>query len=218
MPTDYHRTVEKHRRWLGRLGLLDRPWFVLGAAPAPTIPPDIELFVRVDVNNSGRTAQELGLGRADLTFRSKKKSWDEHRTLDTEALLWIHDRPTWLARMMLARRPHRYVGSLRVMRRRIREHAVVSESGVTPAEIGELGKVTNGVCAACYGLALGAPEIVLSGISLTKAGHSYDDQGRKRRQIEEDRFVLEALVRRGQVKTTEQDLHESVGLPMHETG
>ena len=208
--TDWRAT---HHAWLSRRGLLDRPWLILGAAPGPTLPPGLlGRCARVDVNNAGRTARELGLGRADLTFRSKKKSWEEHPHLDTRALVWVHTLPAWAARIALLRHPHDHVGSLRTLTRRDRERLVLDESGVDVADVGELGKVTNGVAALCYGLALGVREIVLSGVSLTATGHSYDQRNRPRRQVDEDTVMLRALAARPEVATSERDLAESAGL------
>ena len=205
--------VRRYRAWLERRGLTDRPWLVLGAAPSPTLPPAaLSARARVDINNSGRTARELGLGRADLTFRSKKKSWAEHSYLDTDALVWIHTLPSWAARLDLLRRPHVHVGSLRTLTRVDREALVIEQSGASLEEVGELGKVTNGVAALCFGLALGVPRIALAGVSLTAAGHSYDELGRSRRQVDEDTVVLRALARRPEVETTEPELAEMTGI------
>jgi hypothetical protein len=53
-----------------------------------------------------------------------------------------------------------------------RDSVVGEISGANTRAVGELGKVTNDVAAACYGLLMGAPTVVLVGISLCKAGHS----------------------------------------------
>ena len=205
--------VSAHRTWLRRRGHLDRPWLVLGAAPSPTLPQTaLDKRVRVDINNAGRTARDLGLGRADVTFRSKKKSWAEHPHLDTDALVWVHTLPSWAARLDLLRRPLEHVGSVRTLTRRDREALVLEQSGTSVAEVGELGKVTNGVAAMCFALALGVPRIALGGISLTAAGHSYDDRGRTRRQVDEDTVVLNALATRPEVETTEPELAAMTGI------
>ena len=207
--------LARYRDWLARRGHLDRPWLVLGAAPFPTLPQAaLERRARVDVNNAGRTARDLGLGRADLTFRSKKKSWAEHPHLDTDALVWVHTLPSWAARLDLLRRPTDHVGSVRTLTRRDREALVLEQSGTSVAEVGELGKVTNGVAALCFGLALGVERIALAGISLTAAGHSYDNRERVRRQVDEDTVVLRALARRAGVETTEPDLASLTGIAL----
>jgi hypothetical protein len=210
---------ENHRRWLSRLGILDRPWLILGSAPSPTIPPElIGYCARVDVNNSGKTANALGLPPADLTFRKKKKSWEEHPYVRTRGLLWLHTRPLWSMRLKLLLRPNVQYKSLMRATKGEREAIVDAVSGGLPADVGEVGKVTNGVAALCYGLFLGVPSITLAGFSLMKMGHSYDDKGKIRRQIAEDTVVLTRLRSRGNVFTTEAELSEHIGLPLVRSG
>ncbi|MCQ0990152.1 hypothetical protein [Jiella marina] len=205
--------VAQHRKWLKPLGILDKPWLILGSAPNPTVPGDIfATHARVDINNAGRTAQGMGFGRADLTVRAKKKSWEEHRHIDTRLLLWIHTVPGLALRFLLLGKPYDHIGRVRPLRRRDRERVVLEVSGIALDEIGDLGKVTNGVAMACYGLLLGVPEVVLSGISLSKTGHSYDQLDRKRRQVDEDRAVLTALASDARLATTEADLAADVGI------
>ncbi len=162
---------QNHRRWLSRLGILDKPWLILGSAPSPTIPPElIGYCARVDVNNSGKTANALGLPPADLTFRKKKKSWEEHPYVRTRGLLWLHTRPLWFMRLMLLLRPHVQYKSLMRATKGEREAIVDAVSGGLPADVGDVGKVTNGVAALCYGLFLGVPSITLAGFSLIENG------------------------------------------------
>lgn len=208
-----HKLLSSHSRWLRGLGLLDKPWLILGSAPSPTIPASLAAtHLRIDINNAGRTAAELGLGRAALTLRAKHKSWQEHPKLDTGALLWIHDYPVLLLKLLLLFRPHTYIGSLATMTREERQAVVTQVSGASLASIGDWGKVTNGVAAICYGLLLGVPEIVVAGLSLSKAGHSYDHLARERRQMQEDAFVLNRLKDHPRLLTTEADLANDSGL------
>lgn len=205
--------VSRRRGWFARLGLTARPWLILGSGPAPTLPRELlGTHARIDINNAGRTAQALGLGRADLTIRAKRKSWVEHTRLDTRGLLWIHDWPAPVLRLILATKPHAHVGTVRPIAKRDRDGLVAEISGIALEGVGAWGKVTNGVAAICLGLALGAPRIVVAGMSLSKAGHSYDGLGRARRQVDEDRIVLEALSARPNLFTTEPDLAEEAGL------
>ncbi|MCK5932700.1 MAG: hypothetical protein KAG89_11070 [Fulvimarina manganoxydans] len=207
--------IDRYRGWLGELGILDRPWLILGSAPSPTLPAGVLAdHARVDINNSGRTAEEMGLGRADLTFRAKAKPWSEHPNLDTHGLLWIHTKPRWYAKLKLRYRPHRHIESLEVLTPKVRERIVMAETALPVSEIGDLGKVTNGIAAACFGLACGVPSIVLAGISLTSGGHSYNQNNRARMQITEDRAVLKALAKRNDISTTEAELAEETGLTL----
>ncbi|WP_027997459.1 hypothetical protein [Sinorhizobium arboris] len=213
-PEALEKLREKHRRWLSRLGILDKPWLILGSAPSPTIPPDlIGYCARVDVNNAGKTANALGLPPADLTFRKRKKSWEEHPHVRTRGLLWLHTKPIWVMYLKLLAMPHVRYKSLMRATKDEREAIVDIVSGGLPSDIGEVGKVTNGVAALCYALFMGVPSVTLAGFSVTKMGHSYDDKGKTRRQIAEDTYVLTQLRDRGNVFTTESELSEHIGLP-----
>ncbi|MBM3094317.1 hypothetical protein GFB56_26595 [Ensifer sp. T173] len=205
---------ESHRHWLSSLGILDTPWLIFGSAPGPTLPPDlIEYCARVDVNNSGKTANALGLPPADLTFRKRKKSWGEHPYVRTRGLLWLHRRPLWVMHMKLLLKPSVRYKSLMRATKAEREAIVNFVSGGVPGDVGDVGKVTNGVAALCYGLFVGVPSVTLTGFSLTQMGHSYNDKGKVRRQIAEDTFVLTRLRDRGNIFTTESELSEETGLP-----
>ncbi|WP_342587317.1 hypothetical protein [Pseudaminobacter soli (ex Li et al. 2025)] len=205
----------RHRRWLSRLGILDKPWLILGSAPSPTIPFDlVGHCARVDVNNSGKTANALGLPPADLTFRKRKKSWEEHPHVRTRGLLWLHTQPLWVMYLSLLAKPRVRYESLMRATKAEREAIVDVVTGGLPSDVGDVGHVTNGVAALCYALFTGVPSVTLAGFSITKMGHSYDNKGKIRRQIAEDTFVLTRLKDRGNVFTTELDLAQHVGLPL----
>lgn len=215
VPENLSSLISKHRRWLDRLGIRNSPWLVFGSAPEPTVPPDISTtHARIDINNSGATAASLGLGRAALTIRARKKTWEEHRELDTRALLWIHERHPLTLRLKVLFRPHRFVGSIAKVDPWDREELVAQVASTRLKGIGSLCKVTNGVFAVCYGLALGVPEIVIAGVSLSRAGHSYDQLQRRRRQVDEDFYVLERLKGHPALFTTEADLAAETGLKL----
>lgn len=214
-PIDLEDFRERHRLWLKKLGILDKPWLLFGSAPSPTLPPDLlAACARVDINNSGKTANALGLRPADLTFRKKKKSWDEHPYVRTRGLLWLHTRPLWVMHLKLLLKPGVRYKSLMRATKAEREAIVNLMCGGLPTDVGDVGKVTNGVAALCYGLFLGVPSVTLSGFSLTVMGHSYNDKNSTRRQIAEDTYVLTKLRDRGDVFTTEAGMASAVGLPL----
>ena len=206
------REIRKLRAWLAALDLLDRPWLVLGSAPSPTLPSEIGSYARIDINNAGSAAAALGLGRADLTIRAKTKSWTEHDQLDTRGLLWVHSLPARVLPMLLLGKPYRHIGCVTRLRKMTRERMVMQVSSVSVENIGDRGKVSNGVAAICCALTMGVPKVVVAGISLRKTGHSHDQLGRKRLQVEEDAIVLRALSRHGRVFTTEPELAEDTGI------
>lgn len=206
---------ERQRQWLSELGILDKPWLILGAAPSPTIPDGIlSSHARVDINNAGLTAQSLGLGRADLTFRKKSKSWEEHPTLSSRGLLWYHRRPTWMLKAQLLMMPKVHVDSVMRVTRTERDAVVDIVAGKGVRSTGDIGKATNGIAAVCYALFMGVPEIVLCGISLSKQGHSYTDFVKKRLQVSEDALVLSRLKTRPELFTTEADLAAEAGIKL----
>lgn len=205
---------ETHRRWLRKLGLLGRPWMILGGAPNPAIPPElVTTHARIDINNSGLTALDLGLGPADLTLRRAKANWAAHPALHTRGLIWFTATPAPLlwARLLVTHRRAR-VGSLMRMAKSDRSAVVERFVGEEVRAVGDQGKPSNGIVAACYGLAFDIPEIVLVGVSLSKQGHSYDKLGRPRKQIEEDTFALHRLAGNGRIATTEPELSEAAGI------
>lgn len=205
---------ERQRAWLRPMGVLDRPWLVLGSAPEPALPADfLRASVRLDVNNAGRLAKSRGLGRADLTFRSKTRAWSEHPSLSTRGLVWVHSEPLLLMRLRLLLRPRVRVDRLMRMSRHERDGMVRQIAGASPEEAGgEIGKVTNGVAAVCYALLVGVTEVVVAGISLSKGGRSHDDLNWKRMQVTEDRFVLSRLASNPALATTEADLAAETGI------
>ena len=115
--------------------------------------------------------------------------------------------------LLLAKPSVRYESLMRPTKAE-REAIVDVVSGGLPTDVGDVGKVTNGVAALCYALFMGVPSVTLAGFSITSMGHSYDDKGRVRRQIAEDTFVLTRLKDRGNVFTTELALSEQIGLPL----
>jgi hypothetical protein len=203
---------EQQRRWLAELGILDRPWLIFGAAPSPTLPDGIlDTHARIDINNSGKTAQRLGLGPADLTFRKASKSWAEHPTLHSRGLIWYRSAPLLMLRLQLLLMRQVRVSSLMKFGREERDTIVDLVSGVKLDNVGR-GKVTNGVSAACYAIYVGIPEVVLCGISLSQNGHSYNGKGSTRAQVEEDALVLSHIKENACLSTTEEDLSSAAGV------
>ena len=198
-----------HRSWLDELGILDKPWLILGSAPNPTLPPGLAAqSARVDINNAGRTAAGLGLGGADLTIRTQRKSWEEWPDLKTRALLWTHRWPKILMHLEMRRKSRAEVGVLRRWPRGERERIVEHVIGASLTGVGQWEKATTGIAAICYALFVGVPQIVVVGLSLDTGGHSYDGLARQRRQVDEDAFALGLLRNRPELFTTETVLAE----------
>jgi hypothetical protein len=216
---DWSAFRSRQQKWLAKLGILERPWLILGAAPSPTIPNGIlSTHARVDINNSGLTAASLGLGRADLTLRKKSKPWSEHPDLNTRGLLWYNTNPTWLLRLQLLTMPRVRVDSIMAVTRTERDGLVEFMTGESIRGTGDIGKASNGVAGLCYALFMGVPQVVLAGISLSKQGHFYNELARKRLQVSEDAFVLSRLKDRPELFTTEPDLSAEAGIKLWQPG
>jgi len=204
---------EAHRAQMDRLGLLRRPWVLLGGAPEPAMPEALRMsHARVDINNSGLAAKRFGWGPADLSVRRPVESWDVFPDLEARAMLWFSPRPRWRQRWKLLRQRKARIAALVSLHPDDREAINLALLGAEMTSIGELGKPSTGIAALCYGLFIGVPEIVLSGFSFARVGHSYDTLARPRWQIAEDRFALEKLRAHPGVATSEPELAADLGL------
>lgn len=204
---------ESHRAQIDRLGLLHRPWVLLGGAPEPTMPEALQAsHARVDINNSGLAAKRLGWGPAALTVRRPVESWEVFPDLETRAMLWFSPRPKWRQHWKLMRQRKAKIGALVSLHPDDREAINLAMIGPEMISIGELGKPSTGIAALCYGLFLGVPEVVLSGFSFARTGHSYDTLARPRWQIAEDRHALQQLRGDPRVATSEPELAADTGL------
>ncbi len=82
--------------------------------------------------------------------------------------------------------------------------------------VGEDGNLSNGVLLILYAILMDIPQIILSGFSVTKNGHSHTkDLTRFRMHKEEDTACLQFVAANcRQVSTTEIDLHTSTGISL----
>lgn len=206
----------EHREWLAARNLLERPWFVLGSAPDPTIPEDMKhRAALIAINNVGITAQRLGLPPASLTFRNKNKEWKTLKGIEVPLVLWVCDRTPFQLKikMMMIRAK---LGEVRVMPRDHRKAVYSHMLGADHDNPDAIGKPSTGVFAVLYALFVGVPEIVLGGMSMNKQGYSYEYKKARMMHQDEDRFALETVARRfPQVSTSERVIHEAVGLPLY---
>jgi hypothetical protein len=208
---------DEHRSWLRSHGLLDRPWFVLGSAPNPTIPPGItDRAALICINNVGIAASRLGLRPADLTFRNKGKEWKTLAGVKVPLVLWVCDRTPWQIlwkRFLIGLRTE--LGEIRVMARNDRKYVYEHMLG-DPDGTSEVGKPSTGIFAVLYGLFAGVPEIILGGMSMDKQGYSHEAKRYRMMHGAEDRFALETIAARyPQVSTTETEVSEATGVPLY---
>ena len=207
--------LRHHRRWLNRRGLLQRPWFVLGSAPAPTIPSRLPADTAyVYVKYAGHSAKKLGLPDADLTFLLKKTLPAQVEGLALGHILRMQQRLTasqaakrwlWLSSAAECEITHAE-----------RDEMVVRAAGSLFGDVGQEARPSNGVALVCYALALGVPQVIVAGLSLEMDGYEYDRAARTRRHVPEDRAALSALARlHPQLMTSEKRLSELTGLPSY---
>jgi hypothetical protein len=203
--------------WLeGASGPLNRDWLVFGSAPNATIPArGTEGCLLVCVNNSGLTASRLGLKAPDLAIRAEHKSWAEVAGLSSRAVLWISERSVLRLRFKYPGSLRHRVGSLRRLPTTLRDEIMAGALGITigPGERDQ--RPSNGIFAITLALSMGAPRVIVSGLSLSEQGHSYNDLGETRKQIDPDQRALARIAARyPHVVTTEADLSEATGLPL----
>lgn len=215
-----------------------KPVLMLASAPDPTVPESVMGYDIVCVNSSGRTAHTLGLPVPRLTVFGGFKLSSQRNDEDLDVLRGLHTYSLLLVRHY----PHYEKLTNTQARRRISNMGYTYEhfesislagraqviNAVKQSREGLFGvaqymllgqkrieRPTNGIFAVCLALYLGAPEVVVAGMSLRRQGHSYSTAGRPRLQTDQDAQVLRALVALGlPVRTTEADLARDTGVPL----
>lgn len=214
-PRGFDRFLSAHRGWLKRRGLLDRPWFVLGSAPSPTIPgrlPDGTAFVHVKY--AGRSAKALGLPPGDLSFLLDKTREQDVEGLHLDNILRMRKRHNAATLFAL----YAPLGTFRecAITHQERDDAVIGTLGSLFGGIGVEKRPSNGVALLCYAIAVGVPQIIVAGLSLDSDGYAYDPAARTRRHVPEDRAALKAAAMRyPQLVTSEPSLHAATGLALY---
>lgn len=210
------RVLGYHRAWAGHRGLLDRPWFMLGSAPSPTIPAVLPKHsAYVYIKYAGHSARKRGLPNADLTLLLTKTEPRQIAGLTTaNVLLMGASFPIGASIKRLVNRNRSRQGELY---RRERDEFIIRTLGSLFAGVGTEKRPSNGISLLCYALALGVPQIVVAGMSLESDGHDYTDAVKRRRHVEEDRAALKKVAKLYPgVSTSEERLHRLTGLPLYE--
>jgi hypothetical protein len=208
--------IKSEGRWLAQaIGSPRRPWLVFGSAPNPRLPSVLPPgFVLACINNSGQTARTCGLPDPDLTIRAEHKSWDEVRGLSGRAVLWISSRPLFFTKRKYPAWRQFSAGAIRRLKPERRDASIAAALGYA---IDRANRPSNGVFAIILALRHGAAEVIVSGLSLTASGHSYNELGEARKQIEADRRALQVLASKGlAVRTSEKELAMLTSLPFVE--
>ena len=200
-------------------------WLIFGSAPEPTPPAGGAAGkVLVCINSSGYTARQLGLPQPDFTVFCFYRLFAEDKRLDLEVLRGL--RTGWLLLAPAADDVTRTkiervlagvdYGYERITNFQHRDHVVRAATGMTfDRGDPDTTKMSNGICAACLALYEGAAEVILTGISLRRDGHSYTSRVTRRKHIAPDRLAIEAMLARGApVKTLEPELAADTGLEL----
>lgn len=191
---------------LRRAVALDRPTLVLGSAPDPGLP---EAWPRgnplVTINASQASAERLGLPVPTLTVLSvtvlnaRQQAREAQRALAgrrTRQLVVVTHSAEWRQDgHVLDAIGYRAERIVRVTTR-YRGRVVRAQTGLDAGRGDPLHeKASNGVFAVCQAFALGAPQVVLAGFSLT-GGHAYNALGLQRLHVEPDQRAFAALAER----------------------
>ena len=220
MALDRHsleRLRQRHRRWLGKHNLLDRPWFVLASAPNPTIPENIaERAAVVCINNAAATAARLGLPPPALTLRNRNKEWDSVAGVKLPLVLWMSDRNIlrvyWVKLFVAKSR----IGEIRTIGSRARRDIYTHMLGSDLSDVGHMHKPSAGMFAALYAAFVGVPEVILAGFSMGQDGYSYGSLPGIQIHREEDRFAMGIIAAQyPSVRTTESEVAEQTGIPLY---
>ncbi|NDW06411.1 hypothetical protein [Jiella pacifica] len=213
---DLHaRLLKLQSAWLKERGLLDRPWFILGAAPEPALPERLPPnTAHIHVKYSGHSARRHGLPAGDLTFLTHKATPGHLKGLEIRNVLRLRRRLPRLAAMA------RWFGvagsSEATITHTERDRLVLQTLGSLFASGGGDKRPSNGVVLISYAIAVGIPQIIVAGLSVDRDGHDYNPNAKPRRHKEEDKAALREIARLApQVVTTEADLAEATGLALY---
>lgn len=211
----FEGVIRYHRRWLKRRGLLDRPWYIMGAAPSPTRPasiPDDTAYVYI--KQSGRSAKKLGWPDADLTFLLKKTPMESLEGIALGHVIRKGRNREWLAKLKrLVYQAFEKECELTAVER---DSYVIHTLGSLFRGIGVEERPSNGIAIVCLAIAMGVPKIIIAGVSLDTDGYEFDPTAQIRRHVAEDRAALiEMAKRHPNVFTSEQSLHAASGIPLY---
>ncbi|MEP9388928.1 hypothetical protein [Mesorhizobium sp. KR9-304] len=202
-----------------KLPALQGPALVIGSGPGAKLPDGFnDAWTIATVNASQVVASSMGCGSPDLTLFGNavlqkrpvnREAQSVLRGLSTGTVIW-QTRRTHL-RIRLAMLGYSY-SRISVLDEARRIEIVSSAVGrrVTHAE-----RPSNGILLALLCLHMGSSIVVMTGFSLTQAGHAYNDKGRVRNHVDADNMVLaEALARGARIYTSDPLFSSESGIPL----
>lgn len=195
--------------------------FVLGSGPGCRPPPgEAAAWKLASVNGSQVMAEPWGMTPALTIFgntfvhvtpsnREARKVLQGRRT---GQLLGIGERKKYFYFKRVLRELGYSAQSLSLLTPAFRDEITTSLIG---RGAGDTGKASNGIFLALLALHLGADEVLMSGFSLTRHGHAYNDKGLPRQHIDADRNVLAEIARQGlPIRTNDPEFAAESGLPL----
>jgi hypothetical protein len=195
---------------------------VVGSAPEASLPQRFDQSWTVaTVNASQTTAAALGCHIPDLTLfgaavmKGKPVNLEAQealRGLRTKTAIGFEGRRHYSAtRFKLAAIGYSY-DSFYFMPPAMRLRIISDAIG---EEVQHKAKPSNGVFLALLCLRMGSTAAVMTGFSLTKAGHAYNEKERARRHVDEDRIVLmKAIARGAPIFTADPAFSRESGVPL----
>lgn len=202
------------------LPCLEGPALVVGSGPGAKLPGGFgDTWTIATVNASQAVASSIGCGPPDLTLFGKavlqkravnREAQQAIRGLSTGAVIW-QNRKNFL-RVRLSLLGYSY-SRIHVLDEQARMRVIADAVG---RKVGRDARPSNGVLLALLCLHLGGSLVVMTGFSLTQAGHAYNDKGRDRNHVVEDREVLAAALARGaRIYTSDPLFSSESGIPLY---
>lgn len=181
---------------------LDRPAVVLGSGPNARPPDGVEDWALLTVNGSQSLAAGWAKSDPDMTLfgttvlgmrPSNREAQAVLRGRHTRLLVMVRDGSNPLLHSFnLWRIGYRY--DRRVLLTTA-QRAEIFESVLGKA-LGSVAKPSNGIFLVLIALHLGAPKVLMTGFSLSKAGHGYNEANHPRNHAGADASILAELARR----------------------
>lgn len=181
---------------------LDRPAIVLGSGPQARPPADAGEWALLTVNGSQALAAGWAKSDPDLTLfgttvlgmrKSNRAAQAVLRGRHTRLLVMVRDGSNPLLHSFnLWRIGYRY--DRRVLLSTSQRGEIFE--AVLGKSLGSVAKPSNGIFLVLIALHLGAPKVLMTGFSLSKAGHGYNDANHPRNHAGADAEILAELARR----------------------
>jgi len=208
------------------LPVLNGPTLVLGSAPEPKLPSEIDTSWKlICVNGSGFVAKSLQLPVPDITIISgatfgKTQANQEGQlaltNLKTKILIYIDVSHSFdVAKQIMDKVGYRFE-KVFIMKAEAREKIIRT---VTRQPVDPTCLPSNGIFASILALFMGTTSVTLSGISLIKTGHHYSQSDCPRQHVLDDSRFISAMIGMDMpLITADIELAKSSGLPCHPLG